>query len=155
MKYLYKFGYNTCEESASFECWHDKKFTKKQIEAITLKGYAHVCEAHRKTKDWRKWDHCRTFQHNFENFTKWLKTQGFEPCKFTQECSVFGGAQIDKPGDWSDYCDDLTEKIQKHCVKEFGASPPMKGRILKHAPGLGILEGTPIQEEPFSMDEYP
>ena len=127
MKYLYKFGYGTCEKSESFECFHETKFTKEQVEQITKDGYAHICKICMNTQDWLKWDHKRSFQGNFKQFCKWLQTQGFTPIEFTKECFVFGWADINKPKDWEDYCNDLTKSIQTYCANTFGVSPPMTG----------------------------
>jgi hypothetical protein len=98
--YNYKVGYHSYEESNYIDLFHEKLFTKEQLEDIVNKVAVEVVREMRKTTDF-----ISNFQDIVENtlFTQMLTEKyGFKELKYQQVLSYFGWGSIFHNDDWAD-----------------------------------------------------
>lgn len=91
--YLYKIGYYSCEESDYIELYHERKFSKEELENI-------IAEIVLETVKYIKSTDENYFLHNFQDvymtnrFHELLKEIGFKEIKYDEVVSCFGWAGI-------------------------------------------------------------
>lgn len=125
-RYLYQVGYSTCDESNYVQLWHECELSDSDLEQMVARCVADAAEELEKerSREIKEYPELAEFQSELtfqdimprsEPFMKGMRALGFSRAEFAAQCSVFGWAKYNEPGDWATYSDGTTQRMQEKC----------------------------------------